>query len=109
MEPTSRTAIAYDRASVPAGGLLRYGPDGRGKLHDFRDDDFGHGVFPAAVELQHVADPMKRRSHSFDMFGVDVVFRERHGCIPTCYYAPKERRLSVRQRTHQEKFINLVT
>jgi hypothetical protein len=65
-------------------------------------------VFPAAVKLQHVADPMKRRSHRFDTFGIDVVFRKRDGCGSLPYYpAPKQRRMSVRQRTHQENIHQL--
>jgi hypothetical protein len=52
---------------------------GLGKLHDFRDDQLGNGVFAIAVELQHVANPIKGCAHRFEKLGVSVEFREWHG------------------------------
>jgi hypothetical protein len=49
------------------------------KLHDLHDDDFSHGVFPAAIELQYRANPLEGCPHGFYMFGVHVELRKWHG------------------------------
>jgi hypothetical protein len=44
------------------------------ELYDFHDDDFGHLIGPAAIKLQHVANPVERHPHRFDVFRIHAVF-----------------------------------